>query len=115
MDQLSASVWDALLSMAALSTALAYVLYFAILVRAGTANLLLFTLLIPPFARGLGVLFLGKQIKPEAWIGFAITALGFVVTDGRLVLALSRKSSAKAVFSASSVLIHRRGMKKACE
>ena len=94
MDQLSASVWDALLSMAALSTALAYVLYFAILVLAGTANLLLVTLLIPPFAIGLGVLFLGKQIKPEAWIGRDIIVLGFAVTDGCLVLALSKKSLA---------------------
>ena len=94
MDQLFASVWGALLSMAALSTALAYVLYFAILVLAGTANLLLVTLLIPPFAIGLGVLFLGKQIKPEAWIGRDIIVLGFAVTDGCLVLALSRKSLA---------------------
>tara|TARA_B110000503_G_scaffold108774_1_gene162704 strand:- start:91 stop:333 length:243 start_codon:yes stop_codon:yes gene_type:complete len=80
--------------MAALSTALAYVLYFAILVLAGTANLLLVTLLIPPFAIGLGVLFLGKQIKPEAWIGRDIIVLGFAVTDGCLVLALSKKSLA---------------------
>ena len=94
MDQLFASVWGALLSMAALSTVLAYVLYFAILVLAGTANLLLVTLLIPPFAIGLGVLFLGKQIKPEAWIGRDIIVLGFAVTDGCLVLALSKKSLA---------------------
>ena len=56
---LSSSVWGALIGLAALSTALAYVLYFSILVRAGAANLLLVTLLIPPFAIGLGVLFLG--------------------------------------------------------
>ena len=70
--------------MAALSTALAYYLYFAILVRAGAANLMLVTLLIPPFAIGLGVVFLGEQMGAEAWIGFAIIALGFAVTDGRL-------------------------------
>lgn len=59
--ELSASVWGALVGMATLSTAMAYVLYFTILVRAGTANLLLVTLLIPPFAIGLGFLFLGKK------------------------------------------------------
>jgi drug/metabolite transporter (DMT)-like permease len=91
--ELSAGVWGALLGMAALSTALAYVLYFAILVRAGTANLLLVTLLIPPFAIGLGVLFLGEQMGSEAWIGFAIIAFGFAVTDGRLFSIFSRKSS----------------------
>jgi drug/metabolite transporter (DMT)-like permease len=88
--ELSASVWGALLGMAALSTALAYVLYFAILVRAGTANLLLVTLLIPPFAIGLGVVFLGEKMGPEAWIGFAIIALGFAVTDGRLFSIFSK-------------------------
>ncbi|UWQ90991.1 DMT family transporter [Rhodobacteraceae bacterium M382] len=87
---LSASVWGALLGVAALSTALAYVLYFAILARAGAANLMLVTLLIPPFAIGLGVLFLGERMGPEAWIGFAIIAVGFAVTDGRL-FALRRR------------------------
>ncbi len=90
---LSAGVWGALIGMAVLSTALAYFLYFAILVRAGAANLLLVTLLIPPFAIGLGVLFLGEQMGLEAWIGFAIIALGFAVTDGRLFSFLSRKAS----------------------
>ena len=91
--ELSASVWGALLGIAALSTALAYVLYFAILVRAGTANLLLVTLLIPPFAIGLGVLFLGEKMGPDAWIGFAIIVLGFAVTDGRIFSIFSKKSS----------------------
>jgi len=90
--ELSADVWGALLGMAALSTALAYVLYFDILVRAGTANLLLVTLLIPPFAIGLGALFLDEHMGPEAWIGFAIIAFGFAVTDGRLFSIVSRKS-----------------------
>ena len=90
--ELSASVWGALIGMAALSTALAYVLYFAILVRAGSANLLMVTLLIPPFAIGLGVLFLGEQMGLEAWIGFAIIGLGFAVTDGRLFSIFSRNS-----------------------
>ncbi|WP_300064732.1 DMT family transporter [uncultured Roseobacter sp.] len=88
---LSVGVWGALIGMAVLSTALAYFLYFAILVRAGAANLLLVTLLIPPFAIGLGVLFLGEEIGLEAWIGFAIIALGFAVTDGRIVSFLFRK------------------------
>lgn len=82
---LSAQVWGALLGIAALSTSLAYVLYFAILVRAGAANLMLVTLLIPPFAIGLGVVFLGEKMGQGAWIGFAIIAFGFAVTDGRLL------------------------------
>ena len=88
----SVSVWGALIGMAALSTALAYVLYFAILVRAGAANLLLVTLLIPPFAVGLGVLFLGERVGLEALIGFAIIGLGFAVTDRRLFSFISPKT-----------------------
>ena len=90
--ELSTNVWGALLGMAALSTAMAYVLYFAILVRVGTANLLLVTLLIPLFAIGLGFVFLGEIMGTDAWIGFAIIVLGFVVTDGRLFSAFSKKT-----------------------
>ena len=57
------------------------------------ANLLLVTLLIPPFAIALGVLFLGEWMGPEAWIGFAIIALGFAVTDGRLFSRIMGKAS----------------------
>ncbi len=87
---LSLSVWAALFGVAALSTALAYVLYFAILVRAGAANLMLVTLLIPPFSIGLGALFLDERIGAEAYIGFGIIIVGFAVTDGRLFAALTR-------------------------
>jgi len=90
---LSLGVWGALIGMAVLSTALAYFLYFAILVRAGAANLLLVTLLIPPVAIGLGAVFLGERIGIEAWIGFVIIGLGFAVTDGRLFSFLFQKAS----------------------
>ena len=90
---LSLGVWGALIGMAVLSTALAYFLYFAILVRAGAANLLLVTLLIPPVAIGLGAVFLDERIGIEAWIGFVIIGLGFAVTDGRLFSFLFQKTS----------------------
>ena len=82
---MSVTVWAALLSIAILSTAVAYMLYFATLVRAGAANLMLVTLLIPPFAIALGALFLGEQIQPQAWLGFAIIGGGFAITDGRVL------------------------------
>ncbi len=80
----SAPVWAALLAMALLSTAIAYLLYFAILVRAGAANLMLVTLMIPPFAAGLGALFLGERLSPDAFVGFGLIAMGLLITDGRL-------------------------------
>ena len=61
--------------------------------RAGAANLLLVTLLIPPFAVGLGVLFLGERMELEELIGFAIIGLGFTVTDGRLFPFIFRRTS----------------------
>lgn len=82
---LSMHVWAALVSLAALSTALAYLLYFAILRRAGAANLMLVTLMIPPFAAGLGAVFLGERLSAEAWVGFGLIALGLLMTDGRVL------------------------------
>ncbi len=90
---LSVPVWAALLGISALSTALAYVLYFIILTRAGAGNVLLVALLTPLFAIALGVFFLGETMAPEAWTGFAIIALGFAVMDGRLGTLLMRKLS----------------------
>lgn len=81
---LSGPVWAALLAVAVFSTALAYLLYFAILKRAGAANLMLVTLMIPPFAVSLGAGFLGESLEPEAFLGFALIALGLAITDGRL-------------------------------
>ena len=90
---LPASVWGALAGLALLSTALAYLLYFAILRRAGAANLMLVTLLIPPVAIALGALFLGEKLPPSAFAGFAVIALGLMVSDGRLLQAGRKKGA----------------------
>ncbi len=81
---LSLPVWGALIGVAVLSTALAYLLYFEILRLAGSANLMLVTLLIPPVAVTLGGVFLEETLGTEALIGFVVIGLGLVVTDGRL-------------------------------
>lgn len=82
---LSVEVWASLLAVAILSTAVAYLLYFEILVRAGSSNLMLVTLLIPPVAVGLSFTFLGERMGSEAWIGFGLIAIGLAITDGRLL------------------------------
>ena len=81
---LSAGTWGALIGLACFSTAMAYVLYFAILSSAGAANLMLVTLLVPAFAVALGAVFLGERLPPQAYAGFAVIALGLLITDGRL-------------------------------
>jgi drug/metabolite transporter (DMT)-like permease len=93
---LSWATWAAVGGLAVLSTALAYALYFAILVRAGAANLLLVTLLIPPFAIGLGVAFLGEALSPSMVAGFAVIAVGFAVTDGRLLDRIRARNPARS-------------------
>ncbi len=89
---LSVEVWAALIAVALLSTAVAYLLYFKILARAGSANLMLVTLLIPPIAVGLSVTFLGEKLGYEAFIGFGLIAVGLAVTDGRLLDGLRQRS-----------------------
>ncbi len=91
---LSVEVWSSLIAVAVLSTALAYLLYFEILARAGSANLMLVTLLIPPVAVALSYTFLGERLGNEAWIGFALIAIGLAITDGRLLTLFSRKARA---------------------
>ena len=62
-----AAVWAALLGLAALSTALAYLLYFRLLASAGATSLLLVTFLIPVSAVALGgCLVLGEAIAARA-------------------------------------------------
>lgn len=75
----------ALLGLAALSTALAYVLYFRILATAGATNLLLVTLLIPVSAILLGVLALGETLAPQHLLGMAVIGAGLILLDGRLL------------------------------
>ena len=81
--ELMASTWTALLVLAVLCTSVPYLLYFNILKRAGSGNLMLVTLLIPPIAIGLGVIFLKESLQGTALIGFALIALGLTITDGR--------------------------------
>lgn len=85
-------VWAALLALSTLSTALAYLLYFGILKRAGAANLMLVTLMIPPVAVTLGAAALGERLSPGALTGFGLIAFGLIVTDGRLFRRLSAQS-----------------------
>ncbi|HEY9058621.1 MAG TPA: DMT family transporter [Aurantimonas sp.] len=75
----------AILSIAALSTALAYVLYFRILATAGATNLLLVTFLIPVSAILLGWLVLGERLAPRHFLGMGLIGVGLAAIDGRLL------------------------------
>ncbi len=74
----------AVLGLALLSTAVAYILYFRILATAGATNLLLVTFLVPVSAILLGLLVLGETLEPRHFIGMALIGLGLAAIDGRL-------------------------------
>jgi drug/metabolite transporter (DMT)-like permease len=91
-------VLAAVLTLALLCTALAYVLYFRILAAAGATNLLLVTLLVPAGAILLGATFLGERLAPRHVAGMTLIALGLAAIDGRPLglLRSTFQSSAKA-------------------
>ncbi|OOZ74999.1 EamA family transporter [Solemya velum gill symbiont] len=76
--------WAAIVGLAILSTAVAYVLYFKILESAGATNLLLVTQLIPVSAILLGSLFLDESLEAVHYIGMVLIALGLSAIDGRV-------------------------------
>jgi drug/metabolite transporter (DMT)-like permease len=78
-----APVVVAVLALAVLSTALAYVLYFRLLASAGATNLLLVTLLIPVGAVALGVALLHEPLLPQHALGMGLIGLGLLCIDGR--------------------------------
>lgn len=80
-----ASVWAAVLGIAILSTALAYLLYFRLLASAGATNLLLVTFLIPVSAILLGAFVLGERLDMRHYAGMALIACGLAAIDGRLL------------------------------
>jgi len=75
----------AVLGLAVLSTALAYVLFFRISATAGATNVMLVTLLIPVTAVGLGAVFLGEAVTLHQIVGALIIASGLLIIDGRLL------------------------------
>jgi drug/metabolite transporter (DMT)-like permease len=86
----SAETWGAVLGVAVLCTAVAYILYFRILASAGATNLLLVTFLIPVSAILLGALFLGERLSPRHFLGVALIGLALAVMDGRVTTLVSR-------------------------
>jgi drug/metabolite transporter (DMT)-like permease len=87
-------VLAAVVALALLSTALAYILYFRILATAGATNLLLVTFLIPVSAIMLGTVFLAERLTTGQIAGMALIALGLAAIDGRLVRRFRRVSVA---------------------
>jgi drug/metabolite transporter (DMT)-like permease len=74
----------AIFGIALLSTAFAYLIFFRVLSEAGATNVSLVTLLIPPSAMLLGVLFLGETLTLRALAAMALIFAGILCVDGRV-------------------------------
>lgn len=89
----SLNTWGAVIGLAVISTAFAYMLYFRILATAGATNIGLVTLLVPVTAISLGILVLGEVLEVKHMIGAAGIALGLLILDGRVIARLRAKPS----------------------
>jgi len=88
----SLAVIGAVIAIASLSTALAYIVYFRILAGAGATNVVLVTLLAPASSILLGAAILGERLAARHFVGLALVALGLAFIDGRLPSALWRRA-----------------------
>ncbi len=77
------AAWGGVAYVAVASTALAYLLYYRVVARAGAGNALLVTLLVAPVAILLGATVLGETLPAHALGGFGLLVLGLVTLDGR--------------------------------
>ena len=91
IEALSLRSTAAVLTFAILCTSVAYLLYFAILAESGASNLMLVTIIIPAFAIILDALFLDELVSSMDIIGFAVIALGLLVTGGKIKLPFIRQ------------------------
>ncbi len=85
------ATWLAMVGLAALSTALAYIVFFQILRRSGSTNVMLVTLLIPVTAILLGYPVLGEDISLREVGGALVIGSALLLIDGR-VFRLVRRS-----------------------
>lgn len=85
---LAPATWGALLYLAVMATAGAYVLYYRVMQLAGAGNLSLVTLLVAPVAIVMGAVMFGEALPLRAYLGFALLATGLIVIDGRALARL---------------------------
>ena len=84
------AVSASVLGLALLSTALAYVIFYALIARAGGTNTMLVTLLIPMGGVFLAWALLGEVFTVAEAAGMTLIGLGLVVIDGRAFARLRR-------------------------
>ncbi|MGB0411530.1 MAG: DMT family transporter [Pikeienuella sp.] len=87
----SAETIGAIIYMSVFGTAAAYLLYYRILAAAGSGNLMLVTVIMPPISIALGWVVLGETLTTGALFGCGMIIAGLIVLDGRTWRAISRR------------------------
>ena len=92
-QSVSPTAWAAVAAVALLCTAIAYILFFRIIEKAGPAKALTVTFLVPVFALLYGVMFLDEVITTWTMVCGVVILLGTALSTGFLRLPI-RKSAA---------------------
>ena len=72
----------AIAALGALGTGVAYLLYFALIARAGASRAILVTYLVPAFALVYGAVFLDENVTTSALVGLALILAGTALATG---------------------------------
>lgn len=88
----SRSAWLAMLGLGVLCSAVAYLLFFTVISRAGATNASLVTFLVPASAILMGHLLLGDLFALQTLPGVALIFLGLTLVDGRLFMRRAREA-----------------------
>jgi drug/metabolite transporter (DMT)-like permease len=83
------AIWG-MVSLALLSSALAYLIYFRLIARAGATNALLVTFLLPVSAILLGIVLLNEAVEARQLAGMAAILIGIAAIDGRTARLIAR-------------------------
>ena len=99
--QAPAEVWHgetimAVLVLGLVGTAIAYLLFFALIQRAGANYATLVTYLVPPIALAYGAIFLNESFGPTAFAALALILVGVALATGSVRLASLRAARAEA-------------------
>ena len=82
LEASNAAIW-AMVSLALFSSALAYLIYFRVIGRAGATNALLVTFLVPVSAILLGLLLMNETLDARQLGGMTAIFIGLAAIDGR--------------------------------
>lgn len=90
-----------------LSTALAYLLFFRLIVDVGPLNTLTVTFLTPVFGVGWGALLLGEPINLQTVVGGAIVLCGTALVTGVFALPTSKRGNTEPSIEGSDTSGHK--------